>query len=372
MTLRIKLTAGADGGEAAAKSHLVRLSEFYAMYLFAWSDVLWPKASQDGLWLAFPEYQTLYPPGQAVPPGGQQAASYATEVERLGLFTRTLPKVRRALANVPTYMVFDDHEVTDDWNLNREWCARVYDEGNALGRRLVQNALTACAIFQAWGSAPERFVAGQPGAAISTAAAGWYGGSAPDQVSKSQALQQRLRVPLYRNGALVPPGAGDPAPLAWHFQLAGPGFEVLALDTRTQRAFPGRAPGPPRAAGRRRPGRPDPRLPLAGGRGDPPGDSHQPGQRVPDGDGRGGRQEATFRLLGRRRGRLDGADARLRAAALPPRRAAPGIPAPPAARPGWSSSPGTSTTASPSASSTGGSCPSRPLPGSRWTPSSPS
>ena len=29
---------------------------------------------------------------------------------------RRPPKVARALANIPTYMMFDDHEVTDDWN----------------------------------------------------------------------------------------------------------------------------------------------------------------------------------------------------------------------------------------------------------------
>ena len=34
-----------------------------------------------------------------------------------------LPKVRRLLANVPTYMTFDDHEVTDDWNINGAWVA---------------------------------------------------------------------------------------------------------------------------------------------------------------------------------------------------------------------------------------------------------
>ena len=29
------------------------------------------------------------------------------------------------LSTVATAMVFDDHDVTDDWNLNPEWCRRV-------------------------------------------------------------------------------------------------------------------------------------------------------------------------------------------------------------------------------------------------------
>ena len=41
-------------------------------------------------------------------------------------FERGLAKVRRVLANIPTYMMFDDHDVTDDWNLNPMWFDRVY------------------------------------------------------------------------------------------------------------------------------------------------------------------------------------------------------------------------------------------------------
>jgi hypothetical protein len=34
---------------------------------------------------------------------------YDREIAALTEFRRTLPKVRRALANTPTYMIFDDH-----------------------------------------------------------------------------------------------------------------------------------------------------------------------------------------------------------------------------------------------------------------------
>ena len=36
-------------------------------------------------------------------------------------FRKNLPKVQRALANVPTYMILDDHDVTDDYFLNPIW-----------------------------------------------------------------------------------------------------------------------------------------------------------------------------------------------------------------------------------------------------------
>jgi hypothetical protein len=59
------------------------------------------------------------------------------------------------LANVPTYMIFDDHDVTDDWNLTREWHDHVW--GSPGGRRVVASALAAYWAFQGWGNSPEAF-----------------------------------------------------------------------------------------------------------------------------------------------------------------------------------------------------------------------
>jgi hypothetical protein len=63
--------------------------------------------------------------------------------------------VRRALANITTYMIFDDHDVTDDWNLDPAWKARV--NSLAVGRRVIANALAAYWAFQGWGNNPDVF-----------------------------------------------------------------------------------------------------------------------------------------------------------------------------------------------------------------------
>lgn len=75
------------------------------------------------------------------------------EDKRLNGFDQGLPNVRVALANIPTYMVFDDHEVTDDWNITRKW----YDDirFSPCGRRIVSNAIAAYWLFQGWGNNPE-------------------------------------------------------------------------------------------------------------------------------------------------------------------------------------------------------------------------
>src|SRR6185312_9922432 len=65
-------------------------------------------------------------------------------------FRKNLPKVQRALANVPTYMILDDHDVTDDYFLNPIWRSRVL--GSRLGRAILGNGMIAYALFQDWGN----------------------------------------------------------------------------------------------------------------------------------------------------------------------------------------------------------------------------
>lgn len=73
----------------------------------------------------------------------------------LDSYHKTLPKVRKLLANIPTYMIFDDHDVTDDWNITGSWYDGVRE--SPLGRRIVSNALAAYWAFQAWGNDPDNF-----------------------------------------------------------------------------------------------------------------------------------------------------------------------------------------------------------------------
>jgi hypothetical protein len=137
---------GFTSGKAA--NHLFSLGEFAAMYLLAWDEANWPERL----------------PVSAEPPSsggrGRRAAArrrhwYANELADLNETRRALPAVRRVLANVPTYMIFDDHDVTDDWNLTREWHDQVWRSPG--GRRVVANALAAYWAFQGWGNAPESF-----------------------------------------------------------------------------------------------------------------------------------------------------------------------------------------------------------------------
>ncbi|MCO7225890.1 alkaline phosphatase D family protein [Pleionea sp. CnH1-48] len=111
----------------AGHNHLIGLGEFIAMYLFAFGN-----AQQ---W--------------------QLPSTQFAKVEQVKHFIQGLPEVRRALANIPVYTIFDDHEVTDDWNLSRRWYEAV--RGNPTSRRLVSNALACYWLFQGWGNDPDNF-----------------------------------------------------------------------------------------------------------------------------------------------------------------------------------------------------------------------
>ncbi|MFN0086630.1 MAG: hypothetical protein ACKVX9_14670 [Blastocatellia bacterium] len=137
-----------------------------------------------------------------------------------------LPKTRRVLANVPTYMLFDDHEVTDDWNLTQQWRDQVYS--SQLGRAVVRNALASYAMFQAWGNNPAAWKSGTPAQVLTQIAdlfpAGTTGTPAPAAVSQLDSMFG------------IEPVTNDPA-MKWHFEVKGPQHKLLALDTRTRRVF---------------------------------------------------------------------------------------------------------------------------------------
>lgn len=139
---------------ASAHNHLITLAEVEAMYLLTWSPVLWPlvwdavegKIDVNGR----PMYQ---PPGATL--SARQATRYAEELAALIGFRQGMDAVQRAFAHLPVYMIFDDHDITDDWNLTRGWEETAY--GHPFSRRIIGNALISYWLFQGWGNDPDRF-----------------------------------------------------------------------------------------------------------------------------------------------------------------------------------------------------------------------
>ena len=135
-------------------------------------------------------------------------------------------------------MIFDDHEITDDWYLNMAWCSRILDK--PLGKRILQNGMLAGAICQAWGNTPEQFEKHTNGEELLKAAVAWSVGGGTNKIFSEQ-ITQRVGLPsvadIQQNSQKLP---HSDAALTWHYIVNGPGYEVIVLDTRTWREFPGK------------------------------------------------------------------------------------------------------------------------------------
>jgi hypothetical protein len=150
------------------------------------------------------------------------------------MFYNDLPKVRRALANVPVYMMLDDHEVTDDWNLNPMWKDRVYT--NPLGKTVLRNGILAYALFQGWGNDPEYFESGPATELLSLVSQVFPQGLVTPPTAEPQPAE-RISVLFGLDGSAQPP-------IRWNYTVKCARHLLIALDNRTRRSFVSRL-GPP-------------------------------------------------------------------------------------------------------------------------------
>ena len=137
-------------------------------------------------------------------------------VKNLDGFSNAAKACRRVMANTATYMLFDDHEITDDWNLDQKW--RDTTQANPLARRIIANGLAAYWSFQAWGNAPEMFK--------------------DDFLQILSSHFEQLRT---NNGLpSIEAARYDQILLGKHWSfIAESNPKALCIDTRTSREFPG-------------------------------------------------------------------------------------------------------------------------------------
>ncbi|MFJ4141167.1 alkaline phosphatase D family protein [Pseudomonas sp. NPDC089734] len=123
---------------SSADNHLVTLAEVMAMYLLVWSPTPWT--------LIEPDMPTLE---------AEQRDRYTREQRLIDDFRNGLGGAARAMAHLPCLMIFDDHDVTDDWNLSANWEESAY--GHPFSKRIIGNALFAYLLCQGWGNNPDAF-----------------------------------------------------------------------------------------------------------------------------------------------------------------------------------------------------------------------
>lgn len=121
-----------------ANNHLVSFAEIMAMYILTWSPEMWARVE-----LSDSDIDETF------------LKKFAEEKDVIERFVTHLNRVRRALAHIPVYMIFDDHDITDDWNLTRGWEEAIYN--NPFAKRIIGNALLGYWLCQGWGNQPDKF-----------------------------------------------------------------------------------------------------------------------------------------------------------------------------------------------------------------------
>jgi hypothetical protein len=225
--------------------HLLSLGEYLCMYLFVWSDALWP-GNADGS-------QTLPTPADiaaklsAAQPGrAQQWQRLITtfkkqdiedDISDLTEFRNALSYVRRALANIPSYMMLDDHEVTDDWNMTRSIARTMYS--SPLSTKIVQNALVAYALCQHWGNVPEQFSNVSPPPPGRRLLQLLHNGTSTSYATNSLTIRSLVGVHSHSitYNPVDYPQYHDPDSLIYDHIVEGPGHRIIFTDTRTWRSF---------------------------------------------------------------------------------------------------------------------------------------
>jgi hypothetical protein len=236
--------------------HLLSYGELLAMHLLVWSPSLWrPLATADEVFVPSPnvaanhlsDWEAYYAPKPRDPgPDGltkwkrKDEPEFTDQLKATEIFRAAVPRVARALANTATYMIFDDHEVTDDWYLSQSWRSRVLTA--PFGRAIVRNGYAAYAVCQAWGNDPAAFthIGEHPkpkneellDTLVSVGTDGAFSATAIDKLEQLLGLTKPVIDPEVRFDYTVP----------------GPRHLVRVVDTRTRRTYRGRL-GPPKLFG---------------------------------------------------------------------------------------------------------------------------
>lgn len=251
------------GFTTGSANHLLTFGEFAAAYCLAWNPSMWRGFRQQHEIFTDDPLQSPTPstiadeltPWEEFRKAGDDidvqlnAADWAQRKtdrylgwrKSLEEYRGTVARIRRAMANCPTYMIFDDHEVTDDWNMSKMWANRVYT--TPLGRRVVRNALSAYAVFQGSGNDPIAWSKGNKQVLLDKIVEAWSDSGADDEYPEllaSQDVEQLLGMPAKFPIAVEP--------VTWHYQVEGPAHRLAVVDTRTRRTYATNS-GPPSLMG---------------------------------------------------------------------------------------------------------------------------
>jgi len=117
-------------------NHLIYVEEFIAYYLLTYSEKCWTLV----------DFKKINISSRSE----KLKELYTKQKASLEKFVKGLPNVSRLFANISTLMMFDDHDVTDDWNLTAQWEQNI--ASNPASHRIISNGLLTYWLFQGLGN----------------------------------------------------------------------------------------------------------------------------------------------------------------------------------------------------------------------------
>jgi hypothetical protein len=148
----------------------------------------------------------------------------------------SLDGVRKVLAHVPSFMIFDDHEITDDWNFDGTWVDIVHANENdpyQMWPKAITDGLIAYWMYQGWGNLAPLACRPDPRVQILDVARAAGKDALPD-----------LRKLVFERASKPGRPSDDPTKrLTWYYSLPIRSPQFLVVDDRSEREVYG-AGGP--------------------------------------------------------------------------------------------------------------------------------
>jgi hypothetical protein len=165
------------------------------------------------------------------PSAGETNAVHAADfAEYSYLYDRawSLDGARKVLAHLPSFMIFDDHEITDDWNFNGKWVDIVHsneDDPYQMWPKTITDGLVAYWMYQGWGNLAPSVWRSDPRVQILDRA----------RAAGKDALPDLRRLIFERAIKPARPGVDPTKRLTWYYSLPIRSPQFLVVDDRSER-----------------------------------------------------------------------------------------------------------------------------------------
>jgi hypothetical protein len=143
------------------------------------------------------------------------------------LHERAWNTAKKVFAHIPSFMIFDDHEITDDWNFNEKWVRIVHESADLyhVWPYTITDGLAAYWMYQGWGNlSPDAWATDERVKILLNA-----------RDSGKDALPELRQCLFAKATKPARPGTNIKDRLQWSYELPVKSPQFFVVDNRTER-----------------------------------------------------------------------------------------------------------------------------------------